>query len=155
MNAPSRSRPGYMQRETADTYVWREEHDWLRTLLRSSENKAPQFRVPDLIGACVAIVFRSDQASERLFHVLRTQLILRDPNTPRRQEKMWHSDFVTLQAVQRSAANQYPNPHFELDQLLTACICLARAQLADERDVFQQARLNTVSAAALHGGAEG
>ncbi len=155
MNAPSRSRPGYMQRETADTYVWREEHDWLRTLLHRSENKSPQFRVPDLIGACVAIVFSSDGASERLFHVLRTELVLRDPNTPRRQEKMWLSDFVKLQAVQRSRANQYPNPHFELDQLLTACICLARTQLEDEAEVFRQARLNTVSAAALQDGAEG
>ena len=154
MNAPSHSRPSCIQRETADTYVWREEHDWLRTLLHSVENKSPQFRVPDLIGACVAIVFRAEDAPDRLFQILRTELVLRDPNTPRRQEKMWRSDFVKLQTVQRSAANQYPNPHFALDELLTACICLVRGGLSDERDIFQQARRNTVLAAATAAGKE-
>ena len=46
--------------DVVETRLWMEEHNWLYGLLRSSDNVAPTFRIPDLLSACVAIIFSRD-----------------------------------------------------------------------------------------------
>ncbi|WP_204302947.1 hypothetical protein, partial [Klebsiella pneumoniae] len=53
--------------ETIETRLWLEEHDWLFTVLRSEGNVSPTFRFPDLISACVSLVFLHDDAPARIF----------------------------------------------------------------------------------------
>ncbi len=134
--------------DTIETRLWLEEHEWLYSLLRSDDNASPTFRFPDLISACVSLVFLHDGAAARIFEFLGTQLVLRPPLTPRRRESMWRQQYDLLLAVQRSPANRHPNPKFQLDQLTTACVALCR-QLGDaESIVLRQARLNMAERAA-------
>jgi hypothetical protein len=49
--------------DTIETRLWLEEHEWLYGLLRSSDNVSPTFRFPDLISACVSLVFAQDDGS--------------------------------------------------------------------------------------------
>jgi hypothetical protein len=128
--------------DTIETRLWHEEHEWLYMLLRSDSNVSPTFRFPDLISACVSIVFLHDDAQDRIFDFLGTQLVLREPNTPRRRESMWRLQYELLLALQRSPANQHPNPKFQLDQLTTACVALCREHDSEGTIVLRQARLN-------------
>jgi hypothetical protein len=128
--------------ETIETRLWLEEHEWLYDLLRSGSNVSPTFRFPDLISACVSLVFLHDGAPARIFDFLGTQLVLRPPLTPRRRESMWRQQYELLLAVQRSPANQHPNPKFQLDQLTTACVALCRRLEEADGIVLRQARLN-------------
>lgn len=112
--------------ETIETRLWLEEHAWLVALLKSEHNVSPTFRCPDLISACVSLVFAEPNAVERIFEFLGTELILRVPHHPRRREAMWMPQYELLLPVQRSPANQHPNPKFQLDQLTTACVALSR-----------------------------
>lgn len=128
--------------ETVETRLWVEEHDWLYRLLHSEHNIAPTFRFPDLISACVSLVFTHGDAVFLIFRFLGTQLILRPLQTPRRRESMWRQQYEQLLAVQRSPANRHPNPKFQLDQLTTACVALCRAQDDSAKLVLQQARRN-------------
>jgi hypothetical protein len=128
--------------DTIETRLWLEEHEWLYGLLRSDANVSPTFRFPDLISACVSLVFLHDAAAARIFNFLGTQLVLRPPLTPRRRESMWRQQYELLLAVQRSPANQHPNPKFQLDQLTTACVALCRTLEEADGIVLRQARLN-------------
>ena len=139
--APQDARPT-SQPDTIETRLWLEEHDWLLALLHSEENVAPTFRFPDLISACVSLVFNQDNAEARIFDFLGTQLVLRSPQTPRRRESMWRHQYDLLLGVQRSPANRHPNPKFQLDQLTTACVALCRADAAADARVLKQARMN-------------
>lgn len=134
--------------ETIETRLWLEEHDWLYALLKSAENISPTFRFPDLISACVSLVFADDDASERIFEFLGTKLVLRPPQSPRRRESMWMPQYDLLLAVQRSPANRHPNPKFQLDQLTTACVALSRHADPSGANVLQQARVGMASRAA-------
>lgn len=125
------------------TYLWVDEHDWLKAIHRSPANNSPQFRVPDLLGACISIVFGDDDPSGRVFRYLGGHLILRDPQTPRRQERMWREHFALLQGLQRSPANRYPHPSFALDQLTTACVAIVISDKVEPATIFDQARRNT------------
>lgn len=128
--------------DTIETRLWLEEHVWLYKLLRSENNVAPTFRFPDLIAACVSLVFTHEDAPSRIFRCLGTQLVLRAPQTPRRRESMWRQQYELLLAVQRSPANRHPNPKFQLDLLTTACVALCREQDESGTSVLQQARHN-------------
>jgi len=128
--------------ETVETRLWVDEHDWLYTLLHSEHNIAPTFRFPDLISACVSLVFTREDAVFLIFRFLGTQLILRPLQTPRRRESMWRAQYELLLAVQRSPANRHPNPKFQLDQLTTACVALCREHDDSGKLVLQQARKN-------------
>lgn len=128
--------------DTIGTRLWLKEHDWLYDLLHSEDNVSPTFRFPDLINACVSLVFLHDDAAARIFDFLGTQLVLRTPATPRRRESMWRQQYELLLAVQRSPANRHPNPKFQLDQLTTACVALCRATGDANSLVLRQARLN-------------
>ena len=133
---------------TIETRLWLEEHEWLYDLLRSESNVSPTFRFPDLISACVSLVFLHADAPERIFNFLGTQLVLRPPLTPRRRESMWLPQFELLLAVQRSPANRHPHPKFQLDQLTTACVALCRQFGDADALVLRQARLNMADRAA-------
>jgi hypothetical protein len=128
--------------ETAETMLWISEHEWLYELMRSERNVAPRFRMPDLISACVSQVFAKGDASHRLFGFLGSELILREPATLRRREVMWRPQYAQLQALQLSAANRYPNPQFQLDQLTTGCIALARMEDPTGGCTLRHARIN-------------
>jgi hypothetical protein len=134
---PEAEHPG-----TIETRLWLDEHEWLYGLLRSSDNVSPTFRFPDLISACVSLVFAQRDAVERIFDFLGSQLVLRAHATPRRRESMWRPQYELLLAVQRSPANRHPHPKFQLDQLTTACVGLCRQMERADARVLQQARLN-------------
>jgi hypothetical protein len=134
--------------ETIETRLWLEEHDWLYALLKSEQNISPTFRFPDLISACVSIVFANTDASERIFGFLGVELVLRHPYSPRRRESMWRAQYDLLLALQRSKANRHPNPKFQLDQLTTACVALSRQTDSSGASVLHQARVNMASRSA-------
>lgn len=128
--------------ETIETRLWLREHDWLFMVFRSEGNVSPTFRFPDLISACVSLVFLHHDAPGRIFTFLGTELVLRSPHSLRRRESMWRPQYELLLAVQRSPANRHPNPKFQLDQLTTACVALCHDQDDAEAHVLAQARLN-------------
>ena len=135
------------QEDTIDTYVWTDEYDFLRSLYDSADNTSPKFRFPDLISACVALVFHDDNAAERIFDYLRSELVLRNPNMPRRHEAIWKAQYNLLLGLQRSRANKHPYPQFQLDQLTTTCVALVRLAGDAQRRIFDQARQNTAERA--------
>lgn len=141
-NAPPAKAGDSGQPEIIETRLWFEEHDWLYRLLRSDANVSPTFRFPDLISAGVSLVFSTPDAPERIFRFLATELVLRSPETLRRRESMWRSQYLLLQNLQRSPANRHPNPKFQLDQLTTACIALCREEDESGSRILRQARLN-------------
>ena len=128
--------------DTIETRLWLDEHDWHYKLLRSENNVSPTFRFPDLIAACVSLVFTHEDAPLHIFRFLGTQLVPRAPQTPRRRESMWRQQYELLLEVQRSPANRHPNPKFQLDQLTTACVALCREQDESGISTLQQARRN-------------
>lgn len=128
--------------DTIETRLWIDEHDWLYALLKSGRNVSPTFRCPDLISACVSLVFAHDNAPSRIFTFLGTELILRPAHSPRRREAMWLPQYELLLAVQRSPANRHPNPKFQLDQLTTACVALSYQADPSGAQVLAQARIN-------------
>ena len=134
--------------DSVETQLWLEEHDWLHALQRSPQNVSPTFRFPDLISACVSLVFADATAGARIFAYLGRELVLRDPRTPRRREYLWREQFQLLRALQVSEANRHPNPMFQLDQLTTACVALVRESDAAAAQVLQQARRNVAARAA-------
>ena len=133
--------------DTIDTYVWTGEYDFLRSLYDSADNTAPKFRFPDLISACVSLVFSDDDAAALIFDYLRSELVLRNPNTTRRREAMWKAQYNLLLDLQRSRANKHPYPQFQLDQFTTTCVALVRPAGDAQRRIFDQARKNTAERA--------
>ena len=130
--------------DIVETRLWIEEHDWLYALLRRSDNVAPMFRIPDLLSACVALVFTRTDASERIFGFMGTALVLRSPTTVRRRESLWRPQFELLHDLQCSPLNRHPHPKFQLDQFTTACVALCQQDDASGVAVLRQARRNMV-----------
>lgn len=128
--------------DTIETRVWSDEHDWLYALFKSEQNVAPTFRLPDLISACVSLVFTGENAVERIFAFLGTELMLRVSPNPRRRESIWIAQYELLLAVQQSPANMHPHPRFQLDQFTTACVALSRQADPTGATVLRQARIN-------------
>jgi hypothetical protein len=135
------------QEDTIDTYVWTDEYDFLRSLYDSVDNTSPKFRFPDLISACVSLVFHDDNAAALIFDYLRSELVLRNPNTTRRREAMWKAQYGLLLELQRSRANKHPYPQFQLDQFTTSCVALVTLAGDAQRRIFDQARKNTAERA--------
>jgi hypothetical protein len=138
--------------DTVETRLWIEEHIWLYGLLKNPANQAPTFRFPDLISACVTVIQARPGGIYALFNYLGTQLVLRDPETPRRREAMWRPQYEMLQALQRSAANRHPNPKFQLDQITTAVVALCHADDPSGSQVLKHARLNMAQRSAFRPG---
>ena len=128
--------------DVIETRLWLNEHDWLYDLLRSEDNVSPTFRFPDLISACVSLIFKHQDASTHIFRFLGTELVLRSPQTPRRRESMWRPQYQLLLDLQRSPANRHPTPKFQLDQLTTACVALCQGLDKSGESILQQARRN-------------
>lgn len=133
--------------DVIETRLWLDEHDWLYSLLHSEDNVSPTFRFPDLISACVSLVFTHQDASTRIFQFLWSELVLRPPQTPRRRESMWREQFQLLLDLQLSPANRHPNPKFQLDQLTTTCVALCKTWDASGAIILRQARRNMAARA--------
>ena len=133
--------------DTVDTYVWAEEYAFLRALYDSADNTSPKFRFPDLISACVTLAFRGENAPERIFRYLRSELVLRPRAATRRREAMWRTQYDLIRGLQRSRANRHPYPQFQLDQFTTACVALVRRAGSAHQCVYDQARQNTAERA--------
>jgi hypothetical protein len=130
--------------DTVETRLWLEEHDWLYALLRRSDNVAPTFRMPDLLSACVALVYGQPHPAERIFCFMGTELVLRSPTALRRRESLWRAQFELLHDLQCSPLNRHPHPKFQLDQLTTACVALCRLHDGSGAAVLLQARRSMV-----------
>ena len=130
-----------------ETRIWIEEHDFLHGIYASPENTSPRFGFPDLISACVSLMFAQEDPAARIFGYLRSTLVLRDPETPRRRAELWRAQFELLLDLQRSPANRHPNPMYQLDQLTTACVALVAGGV-DKSRIFEHARKNTAERAA-------
>lgn len=137
--------------DVIETRLWLDEHNWLYGLLHSEDNVSPTFRFPDLISACISLVFMHQDASALIFQYLWSELVLRMPQTPRRRESMWREQFQLLLDLQLSPANRHPNPKFQLDQLTTACVALCKTWDASGTSILHQARQN-MAARAHHRG---
>ena len=145
--APARPAEAKRPEDTIDTYVWTDEYDFLHSLYDSVDNTSPKFRFPDLISACVSLVFHNDNAADLIFGYLRSELVLRNPDTTRRREAMWKAQYNLLLDLQRSRANKHPYPQFQLDQFTTTCVALVRLAGDAQRRIFDQARKNTAERA--------
>lgn len=137
--------------DVIETRLWLDEHDWLYRLLHSEDNVSPTFRFPDLISACISLVFSHQDASAQIFQFLGSELVLRPPQTPRRRESMWRKQFQLLLDLQLSPANRHPNPKFQLDQLTTACVALCKTWDESGATILRQARQNMAARAHQRG----
>lgn len=133
--------------ETIATRVWLEEYVYLQALYASVENCSPKFRLPDLISACVSLVFQDKEPDQQIFNFLHTEIVMRDPDSPRRQEAMWRQQYQLLLRLQKSPANGHPHPQFKLDHFTTACVALAAFKNDAKRRIFALARCNTLERA--------
>ena len=136
--------------DTVGTRIWLDEFAWLEARYNDAANRSPKLRYPDLISACVSLVFSEPAPERRIFAFLHTRLVLRDQETPRRQEEMWRDQYQLLLALQRSEQNRHPHPQFKLDHFTTACVALAMAQAGAQERLFEQARRNIAGRAARH-----
>lgn len=134
--------------ETVATRVWIEEFRALESLYNAPANRSPKLRYPDLISACVSLVFDGLDPSTRIFTFLHTKLVLRDQETARRQEDMWWPQYALLLALQKSELNRHPHPQFKLDHFTTACVALALEDSNFSQEVFYYARRNIAQRAA-------
>jgi hypothetical protein len=127
-----------------ETRLYLEEFAFLRNVYGACENDAPKFAFPDLISACVSLVFAQGEATERLVQFVRTNINQRNRGTraSSRSEGMWHEQFELLRSIQMSPANRYPNPKFSLGDFTSACVALVMAEPDAERRILEQARVN-------------
>lgn len=132
---------------TVTTLVWLDEFEQLERIYHDADNHSPKFRTPDLVSACVSLVFAADDAADRIFHHVHTSLLLRDAGTPRHTAAMWRTQYELLLALQRSSRNRHPNPQFNLDHFTTACVHLALMKEDAKHLIFAHARQNTAKRA--------
>jgi len=128
---------------TVTTLVWTDEFERLEKIYHDADNHSPKFRTPDLISACVSLVFATDDATDLIFKHVHTCLLLRDSDTPRHTAAIWRPQYELLLALQRSPRNRHPNPQFNLDHFTTACVHLALEHDNAKRQIFAHARQNT------------
>lgn len=127
---------------TFETRLWLPEYEWIAGLAKSPENNFPAFRFPDLVSACVSLICGEVEGAQRLFRHLSTTQLQRDPKLPRRDTEVWRDQFEQLQTLQRSPANRFPNPRFQIDHLATGCVALVQSEDSSGVGVYKQARLN-------------
>lgn len=129
------------------TLVHMTEFGRLEQLYHEPENQSPRFHTPDLISACVSVVFDDVAAADRIFHYIHTALLLRPTDTPKHTAAIWRSQYELLLALQRSPRNRQPNPQFNLDHFTTACVHLALDRSDAKHTIFEHARRNTAKRA--------
>ncbi|SFV16724.1 hypothetical protein [Pseudoduganella namucuonensis] len=133
---------------TVVTRVWQEEYNWLEAHYNDAANCSPKLRFPDLISACVSLVFDGPAPERRIFTFLHQHLVLRDQQTTRRREEMWREQYALLLALQKSEQNRHPHPQFKLDHFTTACVALVMAEGGAKAKLFEQGRHNIARRAA-------
>ncbi|WP_256081018.1 hypothetical protein [Massilia sp. YIM B04103] len=138
------------QADTVGTRIWIEEFNLLETLYNDASNCSPKLRYPDLISACVSVVFDDPEPAIRVFGFLHTQLVLRNQETARRQEAMWRLQYQQLLTLQKSDLNRHPHPQFKLDHFTTCCVALAMQAKDAKMRIFEHARRNIAVRAAAH-----
>ena len=134
---------------TVTTLVWLDEFQGIEQVYHDTDNHSPKFRTPDLISACISLVFEDGDAGDRIFRHVHTHMLLREHGTARHPAAIWRQQYELLLALQRSARNRHPNPQFNLDHFTTACVHLALKREGATRQILQQARYNTVQRAAV------
>jgi hypothetical protein len=142
------SHDGQRRNETVTTRVWIDEFQALEVLYNDASNCSPKLRYPDLISACVSLVFDGHEPVNRIFTFLHTKLVLRDQDTARRQADIWRPQYLLLLALQKSELNRHPHPQFKLDHFTTACVALALEEQRAANKVFAYARRNIAQRAA-------
>ncbi|MBB3122183.1 hypothetical protein [Pseudoduganella violacea] len=138
------------QVDIVGTRIWLDEFNLLEVLYNDVGNCSPKLRYPDLISACVSVVFEDADPAVRIFGFLHTQLVLRDQETARRQESMWRMQYRQLLALQKSELNRHPHPQFKLDHFTTGCVALAMQASNAKARIFDHARRNIALRAAAH-----
>jgi hypothetical protein len=98
----------------------------------------------------VALTARNEDGRATLLPFLETKLALRNPRTPRRSCDIWRTQFDLLLRAHRAAWNQFPNPMFQLDELATACVAVARLLPDTEGAVLRQARFKLIARSKLN-----
>ncbi len=147
---PGRAGEGAPRGEIVETRIWIREHDWLYGIYTSAENTSPRFGFPDLISACVSLVFDEQESAARIFGYLRSTLVLLDPQTPRRRAELWRAQYELLADLQRGHENRHPNPTYQVDQFTTTCVALVARTEDAKRCILEQARRNTAERAGSH-----
>lgn len=135
---------------TVATLVYPEEFEFLRGLFNSPGNASPRFRFPDLISACVSVVFNTfEKPGETIFKFLKTTLLDRNKGgrPACRKEEIWQPQFLLLRQLQGSKENRHPNPGWQLGDFTTACVALVMQSAISEVCIFDQARQNSVARA--------
>lgn len=127
---------------TVQTRVWEHEHARLYELYRAPQNTFPKFRFPDLLSACVSLVFGSAEGQSRLIEFLTMELLQRDPGATRRSCDIWSAQFHQLMAARGASWNRIPNPMFELDHIATGCVAVAMQAPFGQDAVLCEARTN-------------
>lgn len=130
------------QAGTVETLIWPSEYDWIRDICRLPANRSPVFRFPDLISACIAMVCDRPGGGEEVFQRLGLDVAMRAVPSSRHRTHIWRPQYEQLLGLQRSPANAFPNPRFQLDQFTTACVAIIRQEVPAGDQVYQQARQN-------------
>jgi hypothetical protein len=127
---------------TVQTRVWELEHARLYALYRAPQNTFPKFRFPDLLSACVSLVFGNAEGQSRLVEFLTMELLQRDPGAARRSCDIWSAQFHQLMAARGASWNRFPNPMFDLDHIATAGVAVAMCSPFGQDVVLCEARTN-------------
>jgi hypothetical protein len=127
---------------TVQTRVSSEELELLVALLRCETNRRPQFRIPDLLGACVSLTLSDAHGPGRLLQFLRGELVHRDAPPALRSCDIWPAQFRQLDAARQASWNRFPHPRFAFEDLATACIAVAMKSPFGPAAVLQEARAN-------------
>lgn len=126
------------------TKLYRNEFEYLLVLYKDPLNTEPRFAFPDLISACVSIVFAQSRPCERLIDYVRSHYVLRAGarRNDSRTEGVWSEQYELLRAVQTSPGNRYPNPQFSLGDFTSACVGIVAGESDPIRRILEQARIN-------------
>lgn len=127
---------------TVSTSVWIEEHEALHRLFKSPGNSSPKFRFPDLLSACVSLVLGEADGQRQLIAYLTSRHLQRHPKTRRRSCQIFQAQFDQAMSAHRADWNRFPNPCFDLDQILTGCVLVALEAENGASRVLQRARDN-------------
>lgn len=127
---------------TVQTGLWVPEHDWLYAVMRMPANTAPRFRLIDLASACITLALGPAGSEQRVADYLASRLARRDPRTRRRGCEVWAEQFELIRRAHRARWNSYPNPMFEFDHLVTACVAVVMELPDAAQQALAQARSN-------------
>ena len=136
--------------DTVGTLLDLAEWEFLHGLYHSGENASPKFAIPDLVSACVSLVFSEPvDAKQIVFEFVRTDFTLRSRAVkPRRCSiDIWRPQYEVLRSLQVSGDNRYPNPKFDLGDFTTACVALVMGCADAQAKILDQARKNSVNRA--------